>query len=523
MLLSVYFFFGLLVLWIQSFVGVVGSLSWLSYGLLGDTLLSVMFDEVSSVGLFMLFCCGSIALYYCHHYFGGSLEGVLLFPLIVWFLGVMGILMVSSSLLFSLFFWEYLGIVSFFLILFYSNMSSLRASLITLFASRFGDVSIFLLIMCVSCWCQVSSVLYVVLFLLVVLTKSACYPFVSWLLEAMRAPTPVSSLVHSSTLVAAGVWFTFRYSYLGDLLVWDILVWFSIVTVFITAVSAVFFMDLKKIVALSTCNNVSWCLLFYISGDLELALLQLLTHGVCKCYLFMSVGDLMSQSGSSQSAVGVYISRYSGCYLLLVQGFLVFSLCGLPFLGVFFSKHGLFAGVLYGGNVGLWWMYVIGLFLSYVYSVRFCLLLSCSGGGLSNGYSSFFLLVCPLVFLGTGLNYFWSVWSSECCSLSFFWSLGILVVQVGGCLLGGFLYYSVMGGGSWFSLLCGVEGYVSAVYSMFLWVSSVCILSFYRWEVYLLSGWSLFIRSLVVFRTSAFSLNVVVLGLLFLLWFSFVV
>lgn len=105
-----------------------------------------MFDEITCVALFMLFCCGSIALFYCHHYFGGREDGYLLFPLVVWFLGVMAILIVSSSMLFSLVLWEYLGLVRFFLILFYSNMASLRAALITLFASRFGDASLFMLI-----------------------------------------------------------------------------------------------------------------------------------------------------------------------------------------------------------------------------------------------------------------------------------------------------------------------------------------------------------------------------------------
>lgn len=95
----------------------------------------------------MLFCCGSLALLYCCHYFGPSLERERLFPLMVWFLRVMAILVLSGRLLFSLILWEYLGLVRFFLILFYSNSSRLRASLITLFASRFGDVALFMLIL----------------------------------------------------------------------------------------------------------------------------------------------------------------------------------------------------------------------------------------------------------------------------------------------------------------------------------------------------------------------------------------
>lgn len=82
----------------------------------------------------------------------------------------------------------------------------------------------------------------------------------------MRAPTPVSSLVHSSTLVAAGVWFLLRYDFLADSFFLSFLFFICCLTIFISGLSAVFFKDLKKIVALSTCNNVSWCLLFYTLG-----------------------------------------------------------------------------------------------------------------------------------------------------------------------------------------------------------------------------------------------------------------
>ena len=121
--------------------------------------------------------------------------------------------------------------------------------------------------------------------------------------------------------------------------VFRVLLFLGLLTIVVTGCCASYFFDLKKIVALSTCKNVSWCLVFFICGDLGLALLQLLTHGVCKCYLFMSVGDLMSVSGGSQSSVGCYFSRYTGEYGVLLQALLILALSGLPFLGVFFRKH----------------------------------------------------------------------------------------------------------------------------------------------------------------------------------------
>lgn len=196
------------------------------------------------------------------------------------------------------------------------------------------------------------------------------------------------------------------------------LVYFCLLSIIITAVAATVFMDLKKIVALSTCKKVAWCLLFFVCGDVFLALLQLVTHGLCKCYLFMRVGDLMCQSGSRQSSVGVYLGRYSGVYLPVIQRFLVLSLCGLPFLGVFFSKHCFFSGLLGVMSLGGCLLFLICLFLSYVYSVRFVLLLVGRVGGLRFGYFRGFMIICPLVVLGSVLKFLVSLGTVEVISLS---------------------------------------------------------------------------------------------------------
>nr|AKG49774.1 NADH dehydrogenase subunit 5 [Ogmocotyle sp. JM-2015] len=521
--LLLFLFLGVLCIWCVGLVGWWGSFTFVGY-VLKDLMFCFFVDETSLVSAFMLFCCGTIALYYCYHYFSGSSEGGLLFPLIVWFLGVMGVLIFTSSMVFSLVLWEYLGLVSFFLILFYSNSSSMRASLITVFASRFGDASLFVLIMWFANWLEFSGFLFVLLYLLVVLSKSAAYPFISWLLEAMRAPTPVSSLVHSSTLVAAGAWFVYRYNWFCAPELLEALFFFSLVSVIITGLCAVVFMDLKKIVALSTCNNVAWCLIFFVCGDLMLALLQLLTHGVCKCYLFMAVGDLMSSSGGSQSGVGVYLSRYAGIYGVVLQLLLVFSLCGLPFLGVFFSKHGLFCVFLYNYSVVALVGLLVGFLISYLYSTRLALFLFMSVGGLNFGYSSSFVLIGLISFFGTLVNYGGSCLFMELSELGIVWGVGFSVLQLVGCLVGALLFvYNVSwGSGVWESLLWGNDGVVMWLYSIYLRVSDVCVFSFYRWEIYLLGLWHGYDQSSVGYRSSLFSLNVLVAGALFIMVLLFI-
>nr|UDU84952.1 NADH dehydrogenase subunit 5 [Orientocreadium sp. HS] len=524
--LSAFFLVGSLVFWFFDWVGWLVSFFLFSYPWASYPFLA-MVDSISMVCSFMLLCCGFIALFYCYHYFGGGTEAFWLFLLIVWFLFIMFFLIHSFSLLFSLILWEYLGLVSFFLILFYSNMVSLRASLVTLFASRFGDVSMFALILWSGwllvdcCWIAVGLVM------LVILTKSACYPFISWLIEAMRAPTPVSSLVHSSTLVAAGVWFLLRYSFLLNHSVMSFLLVFCFVTILISGLSAVVFVDLKKIVALSTCNNVSWCIVFFICGDLGLSLLQLLTHGVCKCYLFMSVGDLMLGSLGSQDSKSVYLSRYFGLFGPMLQYVLVFSLCGLPFLGVFFGKHGLFSSVFYCYGCTFICFLLLCFTVSYMYSFRFFLMLLGDSLGMPWSYSSNFYSIGFLVLLATLLNYFGVVVFFECVSLSSFNSLLILILEFTGCMLGAMSWLGLarvsQSASTWSSSLWGGDLIVSWFYRSFSFFSSLFVLGLYRWEVFFLkilhNNGSVVIRS--ISNNSFLSLNFMVFGILVLVVLAF--
>lgn len=206
-------------------------------------------------------------------------------------------------------------------------------------------------------------------------------------------------------------------------------------SVIISGWCALKFDDLKKIVALSTCKKIAWCIVFYVYGGVELCLFQLLRHGVRKCFLFMLVGDVMRGSLRRQSSRGVYLVRHYGKLGSLMLRFLIFSLAGLPFVGIFFSKHLLLGGVLAGRFKGVMGVLLfIGFLLSYAYSCRFVLLLCGAGRGLRHGWYSQFILICGMVLLGSIVKCVVVGSLEECVVLGVNGSLLFLVVQLGGLL-----------------------------------------------------------------------------------------
>jgi NADH-ubiquinone oxidoreductase chain 5 len=172
------------------------------------------------------------------------------------------------------------------------------------------------------------------------MTKRALYPFSPWLPMAMAAPTPISALVHSSTLVTAGLYLMIRFSYLlyssPDIIKYLFIA--RIFTSFYAGINTIFEVDLKKLIALSTLSHLGFIGMAFSIGMLYLRFFHLLVHALFKSLLFMTIGDIMINLNHAQDARylsgGYFITPFS-VFLIRVS---LLNLLGLPSLSGFFSK-----------------------------------------------------------------------------------------------------------------------------------------------------------------------------------------
>jgi NADH-ubiquinone oxidoreductase chain 5 len=100
------------------------------------------------------------------------------------------------------------------------------------------------------------------------ITKRAQFPFSAWLPAAIAAPTPVSSLVHSSTLVTAGVYLLIRFYYtLSFILSSSIFCFISLITIFFSGILALYDNDMKKVIAISTLSQLGFMMFSLSTGE----------------------------------------------------------------------------------------------------------------------------------------------------------------------------------------------------------------------------------------------------------------
>lgn len=127
-------------------------------------------------------------------------------------------------------------------------------------------------------------------------------PFSAWLPAAMAAPTPVSSLVHSSTLVTAGVYLLFRFfPSLRQYPNFEVSIFYvGVITCTIAGLSAIYENDLKKIIALSTLSQLGVMIIALGLGQPLLAFFHLVTHALFKALLFICAGTIIHRKQNNQ-------------------------------------------------------------------------------------------------------------------------------------------------------------------------------------------------------------------------------
>nr|YP_010988556.1 NADH dehydrogenase subunit 5 [Medeopteryx isaanensis]WOR80700.1 NADH dehydrogenase subunit 5 [Medeopteryx isaanensis] len=313
--------------------------------------MSILLDWMSLLFMSFVLFISSMVIFYSDEYMRGDLNIHRFIMLVFLFVMSMMFLIISPNLISILLGWDGLGLVSYCLVIYYQNTKSLNAGMLTALSNRIGDVGILMSIAWMMNYGSWNFIFYLdfvksdytmmIISCFVVLsafTKSAQIPFSSWLPAAMAAPTPVSSLVHSSTLVTAGVYLLIRFNFCLTQNLMNFMLFFSMITMFMSGLGANFEYDLKKIIALSTLSQLGLMMSILFLGDYNLAFFHLLSHALFKALLFMCAGCMIHNLMNCQDI------RYMGSLINLMPltctffNISNFSLCGLPFLSGFYSK-----------------------------------------------------------------------------------------------------------------------------------------------------------------------------------------
>nr|YP_010936422.1 NADH dehydrogenase subunit 5 [Curculio bimaculatus]WKW54875.1 NADH dehydrogenase subunit 5 [Curculio bimaculatus] len=349
-----------------------------------SVVLLLFLDWISLIFMSFVFFISSLILKYSEEYMNGDKNYKRFILLMILFVFSMMLMILSPNLISILLGWDGLGLVSYALVVYYQNVKSFNAGMLTALSNRVGDAALLMSIALMMDFGSFSTLFYsdflknnpsmqmAMLFLfLAAITKSAQIPFSSWLPAAMAAPTPVSSLVHSSTLVTAGVYLLMRFSSGFSNNVMSFLLYISLFTMLMSGLGANFEFDLKKIIALSTLSQLGMMLTIMCLGSKDLAFFHLLMHALFKALLFMCAGAIIHNMSNFQDIRfmgGIVYFMPLTCACFNISSF---ALCGLPFLSGFYSKD-LIAEVLSMefSSLFIYIIFFISVGLTVSYSIR---------------------------------------------------------------------------------------------------------------------------------------------------------
>lgn len=348
-----------------------------------------IFDWVSFRFVSFISLISSIIFFYRKYYIGVNCLEKRFSLLLFGFVLSMFFLVFGGNMFLVIVGWDGLGLISFCLVVFYQSLYRLDSGLITIYSNRVGDV---FFLFCFSYFFLVGdfrfvsltivNTLFCLFFFVGCIVKRAQLPFSSWLPAAMAAPTPVSSLVHSSTLVTAGVYVLVRFNSIFFFLKWIVFV--SCFTIVLSGLVSCLEKDLKKVIAMSTLRQLSVIIFSLSLGLWKLAFLHIMLHALYKSLLFLGCGSIM------MSLLGGQDSRFFGDSYGGVRKMCFYTsrlrLVGFPFAVGFFSKDVI---LLTGSFLSLNLFCVLFFFVGCLFTVFYRLRLIYYGFLLESFFVSF--------------------------------------------------------------------------------------------------------------------------------------
>ena len=288
-------------------------------------------------------------------------------------------------------FWELVGLASYFLIgFYYEKFSASEAGKKAFVMTRLGDIAFFLGLLLVlfnfgnlnilamnsvDVTARMSPALITLSAILIfggVAGKSAQFPLLTWLPDAMEGPTPVSALLHSATMVAAGVYMFARIFpfFSKSATAMTLFLAIGTITMLLASTMAMVTRDIKQVWAFSTISQLGFMVMGLAAGSYFAGIFHLTTHAGFKALLFLCSGVLIHEYETNDF---FEIGKYGGRGLkvpIVCMTLAAAALSGLPPLSGFFSKEAIMGGLAELPNPIWLWAGLLGAFLTAYYSFR---------------------------------------------------------------------------------------------------------------------------------------------------------
>ncbi|MCX6053725.1 MAG: NADH-quinone oxidoreductase subunit L [Chloroflexi bacterium] len=331
---------------------------------------------------------GSLAVIFSTSYMRGEAQLGRYYGFVLFFIGSMVGLVLTSNLMLMFVFWEITAFCSYALISFHNDdPKAVRGGIKALLITSVGGVG--LLIGALILYAYTGSVdIHALLanssslpaqilallafgFLAAAAAKSAQFPFQTWLPDAMEAPSPISALIHAATMVNAGVYLLARfYPVFKDVPYWrESVMVVGMLSALLAAISALIATDLKRVLAYSTVSQLGYMVYAIGAGSVFASQFHLFSHAIFKALLFLAAGSVIHAIGTRDMLkMGGVGRKLPFVQFVFMIGALALS--GIPIFNGFWSKELVLEKGYVGGPL---WIYLVMVFvagLTALYTIR---------------------------------------------------------------------------------------------------------------------------------------------------------